>query len=68
MYKCKIKGIEIATGNKTIDMKYYIDYFKNNYYMDIEHFIKDILGKKQKYVCDNSQNTLTMALESVQKV
>ena len=64
----KIKGIEIATGNKTIDMKYYIDYFKNNYYMDIEHFIKDILGKKQKYVCDNSQNTLTMALESVQKV
>lgn len=68
MFHAAIKGIEVYHGEKVADNSQYIEHFKKQG-KDIEHFLKDVIGRDKRYLIDNeNENSLTMAVHAVQKV
>ncbi|SFU79544.1 3-oxoacyl-[acyl-carrier-protein] synthase-3 [Clostridium sp. DSM 8431] len=64
----KIKDSCIVTGSKLIENDYYTEYFENKR-KDINHFLKDIVGRETRYICDpNFENTLTMGSKAADDV
>lgn len=63
-----IKNSVIVTGSKLIKNDYYIEHFKK-VGQDVEHFLVDILGRDERYNCENTfENTLTLGSQAVDKV
>ena len=62
-----IKDSVIVTGSKLVKNDYYIDYFKKKG-KDVEHFLVDILGRKERYHCNKFENTLTLAANATDKI
>lgn len=63
-----IKESCIVTGSKLLTNDYYTEHFKSKG-KDINHFLKDIVGRNTRYICDGTfENTLTMGSNAVDKV
>lgn len=63
-----IKNSCIVTGSRLVTNDYYTEHFKTKG-KDIEHFLRDIVGRETRYICDGvSENTLTMGACAVDKV
>ncbi|NGX96657.1 MAG: ketoacyl-ACP synthase III [Candidatus Afipia apatlaquensis] len=64
----RIKDVEVYHGKKVVPNEYYIEYFKKRD-KDIEHLMKDIMGRNKRYMVDSEdENTLTMSIDVTKKV
>lgn len=64
----KIEHSVVVTGSVVRTNDYYIDYYKKENNIDVRHFLEDILGRKTRYVCNEFENTLTLASDAVDKL
>lgn len=64
----KIEHSVVVTGSIERTNDYYIDYYKKENNIDVRHFLEDILGRKTRYVCNEFENTLTLASKAVDKL
>lgn len=68
MNNMQIKEIEVSHGKRVVDNEYYIEYFKKQG-KDVKHFFEDVMGRKRRYEYDKeTENALTLAIESSKKV
>lgn len=68
MVKVKIRDMAVSHGMKVVDNEVYVEHFRKRG-KEIEHFLKDIIGREKRYLLDNeSGNTLTLSLEAVLKL
>jgi len=68
MKNIKINSIEVYHGEKIIDNDYYIEYF-NKKGKDVRKFLEQTMGRKYRYqINPETENGLTMAIESSMKV
>lgn len=68
MDNIRIKDIQIYHGKKVVSNEYYLEYFKKRD-KDIEHYMKDIMGRNKRYLIDNEEeNTLTMSIDVAKKI
>lgn len=68
MDNIRIKDIEVYHGKKVVSNEYYLEYFKKRG-KDIEHYMKDIMGRDKRYLLDNEdENTLTMSINVTKKI
>lgn len=64
----RIVDVVTVTGKNKVDNEYYINKFKEEFNNDIRHLVEDVVGRKERYIADENQTTLTMAAEAVDKV
>ncbi len=68
MENIKIRNIEIYHGQKVVSNEFYVEHFKKQG-KDVKKFLEKTMGRKFRYEIDNDvENSLTMAIESSQKV
>ncbi|WP_459480347.1 3-oxoacyl-ACP synthase III family protein [Clostridium saccharoperbutylacetonicum] len=58
----------IVTGSRLVKNDYFLEHFKKRG-QDLEHFLVDILGRNERYHCENLvENTLTLGAKAVDEV
>lgn len=68
MIPVKLREIEVYHGAHVVPNEFYIEHFKQKG-KDIEHFLTDIIGRKQRYMIDPAlENNLTMAVEVSKRI
>jgi len=68
MENVKIRNIEVYHGKNVVDNDYYIEHFKKQG-KDVKKFLEETMGRKYRYEIDReTENALTMAIESSSKV
>lgn len=68
MENVKIRDIEVYHGKNIIDNDYYIEHFKKQG-KDVKKFYEETMGRKYRYEINReTENALTMAIESSQAV
>ncbi len=66
MTNVKIKAVEIYHPKNSVDNEYFINHFKERG-KEINHFL-EMMGRKSRYIINNdSENSLTMAIEASRK-
>lgn len=70
MNNIKILGIDIYHGEKEVYNDFYIDHYKKNPNIDIERLKKlyKSVGREKRYIIDNDDTTLSMAIKASKKV
>ncbi|WP_297428081.1 3-oxoacyl-[acyl-carrier-protein] synthase III C-terminal domain-containing protein [Clostridium sp.] len=64
MENVKIRDIEVYHGKNIVDNDYYIEHFKNQG-KDVKKFYEETMGRKYRYEINReTENALTMAIES----
>ena len=64
MENVKIRNIEVYHGKNVVDNDYYIEHFKKQG-KDVKKFFEETMGRKYRYEIDReTENALTMAIES----
>ena len=64
----KIINSAIATGKKKLSNKYFINLYKEKYNEDVSHLLIDILGKDNRYICEDHESSITLGAEAVDKL
>lgn len=58
----KLSCIDICHGSKVVENDVYIKHFEKQG-KNIEHFLKDIMGRDKRYIFDDDETTLSLALK-----
>ena len=61
----RILDIAVVTGSNEFDNYHYIKRFKDMYNKDISHLVNDVLGRKKRYIADETETTLTLGARAV---
>ena len=62
-----LKHIGVALGHQEIGNDYYLQQIDEDQRESAEHFLRDILGRDVRYIADEEQTSLSLAIEASKK-